>query len=354
VPLHKIAVLGLGKVGTLAAKLLHRAGLEVIGLDNRTPHETLPFAVQTVDVASEDGLRIATQGFDAVLSCLPYRINERVAAAAHAQGMHYFDLTEDVLTTRAIREFSKTSRGLMAPQCGLAPGFVGIVGAAQVAAFDECRSLRLRVGALPQHPTGLMGYAFNWSPEGVVNEYLNDCEVIEDGVRKMVSSMEWHETLYVEGVMLEAFTTSGGLGTICETFHGKVANVDYKTMRYPGHMRLMNFFFHELLMRERRELAGEILTHAKPPVTNDIVYVHVSAEGLLDARLQRREFVRAYRPIELAGGMQTAIAWTTSASVVAVIELVRDGVLPQHGFLKQEEIPLSKFLATATGRLFEA
>ena len=105
----------------------------------------------------------------------------------------------------------------MAPQCGLAPGFVGIVGAAQVGAFEECRSLRLRVGALPQHPTGLMGYAFNWSPEGVVNEYLNDCEVIEDGVRKKVSSMEWLETLYVEGVKLEAFTTSGGLGTICET-----------------------------------------------------------------------------------------------------------------------------------------
>ncbi len=352
-PLDKIAVLGLGKVGTLAAKLLHRAGLEVTGFDSRTPHETLPFTAQTMDLASEDGLRAATQGFDAVLSCLPYRINKRIATSAHAQGMHYFDLTEDVPTTRAIRELSRTSRGLMAPQCGLAPGFVGIVGAAQVAAFDECRSLRLRVGALPQNPTGLMGYAFNWSPEGVVNEYLNDCEVIEGGVRKMVSSMEWHETLYVEGVMLEAFTTSGGLGTICETFHGKVANVDYKTMRYPGHMRLMNFFFHELLMRERRELAGEILTNAKPPVTSDIVYIHVSAEGLVDARLQRREFVRAYRPIELAGGMQTAIAWTTSASVVAVIEMVRDRALPQHGFLKQEEIPLSKFLATATGRLFE-
>ena len=353
-PLNKIAVLGLGKVGTLAAKLLHRASLEVTGFDNRTPHESLPFAVQTVDLASEDGLRAATRGFDAVLSCLPYRINTRIATAAHAQGMHYFDLTEDVATTLAIRELSKTSRGLMAPQCGLAPGFVGIVGAAQVAAFDECRSLRLRVGALPQNPTGLMGYAFNWSPEGVVNEYLNDCEVIEGGVRKMVSSMEWHETLYVDGVMLEAFTTSGGLGTICETFHGKVANVDYKSMRYPGHMRLMNFFFHELLMRERRELAGEILTNAKPPVSNDVVYVHVSSEGLLDSRLQRREFVRAYRPIELVGGMQTAIAWTTSASVVAVIEMVRDRVLPQHGFLKQEEIPLSKFLATPTGRLFEA
>ena len=153
-----------------------------------------------------------------MLSCLPYRINKRIAAAAHARGIHYFDLTEDVPTTQAIIELSKSSRGLMAPQCGLAPGFVGIVGAAQVAAFEVCRSLRLRVGALPQNPTGLMAYAFNWSPEGVVNEYLNDCEVIEDGVRKMVSSMEWNETIYVDGVMLEAFTTSGVSGRSARRF----------------------------------------------------------------------------------------------------------------------------------------
>jgi hypothetical protein len=116
----------------------------------------------------------------------------------------------------------------------------------------------------------------------------------------------------------------------------------------------MNFFFHELLMRERRDLAGQILTHAKPPVDDDIIYLHVSAEGVIAERLQRREFVRTYRPIELAGGTQRAIAWTTAASVVAVIALVRDQVLPQRGFLKQEEIPLEPFLSTASGRLFVA
>ena len=352
--LDRIAVLGLGKVGALAALLLNREGFDVVGIDVRAPQEPLNMPLRGVDLTSDAGIAEALDGVDGVLSALPYRLNARIAAAAHARGLHYFDLTEDVPTTRAIVELSKTSRGLMAPQCGLAPGFVGIVGAAQVAAFDECRSLRLRVGALPQNPTGLMGYAFNWSPEGVVNEYLNDCEVIEDGVRKMVSSMEWIETVYVDGVHLEAFTTSGGLGTICETFHGKVANIDYKSLRYPGHVRLMNFFFHELLMRERRELAGEILTNAKPPVNSDVVYVHVSSEGWIGGRLQRREFVRSYRPIEIGGAMRTAIAWTTSASVVAVIAMVRAGILPQRGFLKQEEIPLDRFGATATGILFSA
>ena len=351
VPIVRIAVAGLGRVGSVAATLLHDNQFQVIGFDGRRPTADVPFQVQSANLSSADDVRRMTESVDAVLSCLPYNANRLVAEAAHAAGIHYFDLTEDVGTTRQILELGRTARAVMAPQCGLAPGFISIVGAAQAAMFDTCRSLRLRVGALPQHPTGLMGYAFNWSPEGVVNEYLNDCEVIEDGVRKWVSSMEWCETLYVNGVKLEAFTTSGGLGTLCETLHGTVANVDYKTIRYPGHMALMNFFFHELLLRERRELAGEILTHAKPPVDADVVYVHVSAEGQLDGRLQRREFVRTYYPRPGAGGAQSAIAWTTAASAVAVISLVREGRLPQQGCLKQEEVPLAAFFSTPTGRL---
>lgn len=348
-----MAVLGLGKVGMLAATLLHEADFDVVGIDARPPRATPPFRFQALDVASPTALERELSGVDAVLSCLPYHLNLEVARLAHRCGLHYFDLTEDVPTTRAIVEMSATAEGVMAPQCGLAPGFVGIVGASLVSGFDHCRSLRLRVGALPQNPTGLLGYAFNWSPEGVVNEYLNDCEVIEEGVRKTVSSMEWKETLIVEGRQLEAFTTSGGLGTMCETYLGVVDNLDYKTIRYPGHMDLMNFFFHELLMRDRRDVAGEILTRAKPPVDNDVVYLHVAAEGEVNGQLRRSEYVRAFTPIDVAGRRCTAIAWTTAGSVASVMQLVRAGVLPQKGFIKQECIPLDAFLATPTGTLFD-
>ena len=127
---------------------------------------------------------------------------------------------------------------------------------------------------------------------------------------------------------------------MCETYLGQVENLDYKTMRYPGHVKLMNFFFHELLMRERREVAGKILTHAKPPVDD------------MDGRLQRREFVRSFYPRRIAGQVRTAIAWTTSASACAVIELTSNGTLPNKGFLKQERIPLEPFLQTKSGALF--
>jgi saccharopine dehydrogenase-like NADP-dependent oxidoreductase len=117
-------------------------------------------------------------------------------------------------------------------------------------------------------------------------------------------------------------------------------------------MDLMNFFFHELLMRERRELAAEILTNAKPPVSDDVVYVHVAAEGFIDGHLRRTEFVRSYLPKMVGGAMSTAIAWTTAGSVAAVIEMVRKGSLPRSGLLRQEDIPFDGFVATPTGRLF--
>ncbi|WP_018688119.1 saccharopine dehydrogenase family protein [Ahrensia kielensis] len=346
--MQNVAILGLGKVGTLAGELLHDTGFKVTGIDNRAMTD-LPFETKAVDVSDLEALRTALSNVDAVLSCLPYFLNIGVAQIAHDLGLHYFDLTEDVPTTKAILKLSKTSKGLMAPQCGLAPGFVGIVGADLISQFDDCRSCRMRVGALPQNPTGQMGYSFNWSPEGVVNEYLNDCEVLENGETKWISPMEWVEKVVIGGIELEAFTTSGGLGTMCETYAETVPNMDYKTMRYPGHVDLMNFFFHELLMRDRRKEAGEILVNAKPPVSDDIVYIHVSAEGTIDGRLERREFVRGLKPLEIAGKHRTAIAWTTASSVVAIIEMVRDGTLPKTGFLKQEDISLASFLNTANG-----
>ncbi|WP_298819671.1 saccharopine dehydrogenase C-terminal domain-containing protein [uncultured Roseibium sp.] len=351
--MQKIAVLGLGKVGTLAAELLHATGFSVTGFDAHAV-PGLPFETRQIDVGDGAALEAVLKDFNSVLSCLPYFLNIGVATSAHNLGLHYFDLTEDVPTTKAIQELAKTSRGIMAPQCGLAPGFVGIVGAHLIDAFETCRSCRMRVGALPQNPTGLMGYSFNWSPEGVVNEYLNDCEVLEDGEIKWVSPMEWIEKIVIGGIELEAFTTSGGLGTMCETYKSRVPNMDYKTMRYPGHVQLMNFFFHELLMRDRRKEAGEILVNAKPPVSDDIVFVHVSAEGEINGRMQRKEFVRGLKPVEIAGQERTAIAWTTASSVVAIIEMVREGTLPDHGFLKQEDVSLETFLKTHNGARYNA
>ncbi len=348
--LESVLVVGLGKVGLLVATLLGHNGFEVTGFDRRPGRQK--FKTQKGDITDTRVLRAAIKQHSAVVTCLPYHLNLAVARVAHKLGRHYFDLTEDVPTTQAIREMAKTSKAVMAPQCGLAPGFIGIVGADLTRDFDCLRSIELRVGALPQHPRGLLGYAFNWSPEGVVNEYLNPCDVIQNGQRTAVPPMEGLETLVIDGDQFEAFTTSGGLGSMCETFEGKVDTLNYKTIRYPGHCRMMRFFFEELLMNRDRKRAGEILVNAKPPVNDDVVYVHAAVEGVLRDNLFRDEFVRRYFPVEIDGRQWRAIAWTTASSVSAVVELVAKGQLPSKGFIKQEEIPLELFLDTLSGSRF--
>ncbi len=349
--IEKVCVVGLGKVGSLVGTLLQRAGFEVIGRDAR-PVEGLTFSSDVLDVSDTAALNDALDGCQGVVSCLPYQFNLPVAKAAFDKGIHYFDLTEDVPTTNAIQEMAADAKSVLAPQCGLAPGFIGIVGADLAKQFEKVRSIELRVGALPEHPRGSMGYSFTWSSAGVINEYLNECEVISMGERSMVPSLEGLETIHLNGLRLEAFTTSGGLGTMCETWAGKLETLNYKTMRYPGHCDRMRFFLHELGMHRNREEAGRILVEACPPVQDDVVYVHAAVEGWQSGDLQREEFVGEYRPIEVNDTEWRAISWTTACSVAAVVEMVRDGSLPEKGFIKQEEIPLQPYLSTVNGSLY--
>jgi len=353
--INEIRVVGLGKVGELVALLLSDSGFTVTAYDTQARSD-LPFACKELDVRDPAVMREALSDADAVVSCLPYHLNLGVAEAAHDVGVHYFDLTEDVPTTNRVLELSSQSpRAAYAPQCGLAPGLIGIVGSSLAKQFDQIRSIELKVGALPRHPAGLLGYAFNWSSEGVVNEYLNDCEVLRSGHRQMVPAMTEHERVVIGGIELEASLTSGGLGTMCETYEGQVQRLDYKTMRYPGHFELMRFFFDELGMRDRRELAGELLVEAKPPVDDDVVYLHAAVEGKhsgMAGSHYRKQYVRAYQPLEINGRTWRAISWTTAASAAAVVELVADGRLPQTGFIKQEDISFIDLLSTKNGALF--
>lgn len=349
--MKNIAVVGLGKVGSLVATLLSEQ-FTVTGIDQHIHGDNLPFAASVGSVTDITFLKHALQSQHAVVSCLPYSLNLPVAKIAFELGIHYFDLTEDVSTTAAIREMAKTSKGAMIPQCGLAPGFIGIIGANLYKRFTKLRDVELRVGALPKYPNGQMAYSFTWSPAGVINEYINDAEVIHNGVRKMVSSLDGLEMINIEGRDFEAFATSGGLGTMCETLEGKVDTLNYKTIRYPGHCQLMKFFLYELIMKDDREMSEKILTRAKPPVREDVVYVYAVVEGWQGEELAREEFYNAYHPITIQGKEWRAISWTTAASVAAVIEMVANGSLPQQGFIKQEDIPLQDFLQTKYGSFY--
>lgn len=357
--IHKPLVLGMGGVGTLVCTLLHESGMQVTAMDRQKPRESLESLeyVSFIEGSATDkaALERAMEGCDAVISCLPYHLTLSVAEVAHARGVHYFDPTEDVATTNAIQALAKTSRAVMIPQNGLAPGFIGILGshiARQFDADDRLRYIRMRVGALPQHPIGSLGYAGNWSLEGLIHEYIAECDIIMDGKRQKIPALRLEETLRIHGIEYQAFTTSGGLGTMTETFEGRVEELNYKSIRYPGHLAGMRMLIEELRFKDDADTLVKFVANALPPDDQDRVLVHASVQGKIGGKLQTKEVVADYLPLVISGKTRTAIAWTTAASIVAVVEMVSDGTLPQQGFVKQEDIPLAAFLRTRTGGLY--
>ena len=138
---------------------------------------------------------------------------------------------------------------------------------------------------------------------------------------------------------------------MCSTFEGKVDTLNYKTIRYPGHGKLMRFLMYEMVMKDDLKELEKILTNAKPPVEEDLVHVYAVVEGKIDGEMRRKEFFQTYFPIEIHGKLWRAISWSTAASIAAVVELVAASKLPQKGFIKQEMIPLSDFYATENGAL---
>jgi saccharopine dehydrogenase (NAD+, L-lysine-forming) len=346
----RIAVVGLGNVGRLIAEMLVERGFEVRGVDADASRAVGEYA-SVIDVRDPAALGDLFAGVDAVISCLPYYLNAAVATAAHSAGVHYLDLTEDVATSAIVKQLAESSDTIFMPRCGLAPGFICLVGSGLAAGLEAVDHIELRVGALPRSPNNAAGYACNWSPAGVINEYLNDCEQLRGGEPVSVPPLSDLETIVIDGARYEAFTTSGGIGTMCETFAGRVDRIDYKTIRYPGHCELMRFMLLELGLGRQREEAVRLLAEAYPPVRDDLVIVYAAVEGSRDGRRAREEFVRVYRPRIVAGEERTAIAWTTAAGAVGMLELLTDGSLPDSGFVHQEDVALGAFLATSAGQM---
>ena len=369
-----ILVIGGGKIGSVVAALLvdtPEAGGYRVTVADRSPDLLARIAADgghnarlttlALDVGDANALAAALHGRYAVLSAAPFHLTLQVARAAKAAGVHYLDLTEDVASTRAIRALAEGAATAFIPQCGLAPGFISIAAADLARGFDTLDSVRMRVGALPAYPSNALNYNLTWSTEGVINEYCEPCEAIVDGQVREVPALEEREEFSLDGVLYEAFNTSGGLGTLCETLAGKVRTLNYRTIRYPGHAAIMKALLHDLRLKDRRDVLKDILEQALPATMQDVVIVFVTVAGQRDGRLQQDTYARKIYSHVMAGRLCSAIQITTASSLCAMLDMLVEstgapagtpGPLPCHGFVRQEEVALSAFLANRFGRVY--
>ncbi|WP_116813210.1 saccharopine dehydrogenase family protein [Steroidobacter cummioxidans] len=361
----KVLILGAGKIGALISGLLAESGSYEVHLGDVSAeaanavvsaHRLTNLHAHHVDAANAEALRAQLQSHpvDAVISSLPYYCNVGVAEAARAAGTHYFDLTEDVEVTRAVRKISEGAGQAFVPQCGLAPGFISIAANELIGHFDELRAVKLRVGALPQHPNNVLKYSLTWSTEGLINEYGNPCEAMVDGRRLEVAPLEGLEEIEIDGTLYEAFNTSGGLGSLAETYGTRVQNMDYKTMRYPGHCEQMRLLMNDLKLNHDRGTLKRILENAVPQTLQDVVVIYVAVTGKQDGELREENYVNKVYPQVIAGRLWSAIQVTTASGICAVVDLVIHSGGKHHGFVRQEDFRLQDVLTNRFGKHYGA
>ncbi len=352
----KIVLFGAGKIGEMIATLLSGSGdYEITAVDRdadnldrlqRIPH----VKTKIVDITDHGQLTGILKGKFAALSASPYQLTPVIARAAKEAGTHYFDLTEDVESTRIVKQLAEGAATAFLPQCGLAPGFISIVAHDIAKKFDRLHEVRMRVGALPKYPTNALKYNLTWSTDGLINEYCNSCEAIVDGEMREVPALEEIEAFSLDGIAYEAFNTSGGLGTLWETLSGKVNNLNYRTVRYPGHRDIVKMLIHDLRLGERRELLKNIFEHALPMTLQDVVLIFVTASGYQQGRFMQESYAQKVYSREIGGKVWSAIQITTASGICAMLDLLAEDKLPQKGFVRQEQADLGAFISNRFGK----
>lgn len=352
-----IVVAGAGKIGATIADLLAATGDYRVKLVDRVVRSAPGTgAITPVEADVTDGRRMRTLLKDsfAVLSAVPFDLTGGIAEASRDAGTHYLDLTEDVATTRRVQELAAGADVAFIPQCGLAPGFITIVANDLIRRFDTLQDVRMRVGALPKFPSNALNYNLTWSTAGLINEYCEPCEAIVNGERREMPPLEECEELALDGVTYEAFNTSGGLGALCQTLDGRVRNLNYRTIRYPGHAAIMKALLNDLRLRDRRDLLADILEHALPTTLQDVVIVFVTVSGTRSGQFVQETYANKIYSRDIGGRVRSAIQITTAAAIAAVLDLLVAGRIPNRGFVRQEQIDLPVFLENRFGRLYAA
>ncbi len=318
-----------------------------------------------LDVNNTGDVVRAMRGCNVAIGAVSYRFNVVLSSAAIEAGIHYCDLggNDDIVEEQLRLDANATNRGVaIIPNCGLAPGLANILAAGGARMFDNVDTIRMRVGGLPQNPVPPFNYQIVFSVEGLLNEYSGKSAVIRDGKLTHVDTLTEVESIAFPppfGV-LEAFHTSGGASLTPQLFVGNVRELDYKTIRYPGHCEK----FRALLdagfdSPERpgpganamtgREIFIELLKRKIPETGKDVVLMSVTVDGTRSGQKRRLEFtmIDFYDESRDISAMMRGTAYPTSV----IAQFLASGTIAARGALTPEQcVPLEPLLAELKNR----
>ena len=357
--MHNILIFGAGRVGKLIASLLANTRKYKVHLaDKHQPDiEKLAVKLQTVVLDVKDARSIenyvSQHSIKSIVSALPFFCNLDIAKLCQKLELNYFDLTEDIAVTDKVEKLAATAKSTFVPQCGLAPGFISIVTNHLMQQFEKPERVKMRVGALPTNVSNPLRYALTWSTEGLINEYIRPCRALRDGEVVDLEPLANLEEINVDGSRYEAFNTSGGLGSLIETYQNQVEMMDYKSVRYPGHCEKLKLLLHGLRLREDPDLFKQILENAIPQTAQDVVLVYVSVIGRKNGQFHEMNYTHKVYPKTLFNHTWSALQMSTASSCCAVIDMVLNDKSLQTSLVKQEALDYQKFLKNQFGKYYQ-
>lgn len=289
------------------------------GQNRRISVETFLMPLQE----SNDEMDAIFQKSDVILDCLPGSQAPRIAAMAKKSHSHYANLTEYVAESdQIIEEASDAETGFIL-QTGLAPGYINLLACQLYNEFktkfnnDKLESIKMRVGALSEHALSPYFYAYTWSPIGVATEYVKDAVVVKDYTRQLIPSLSGTETIIINGEAFEDNYTSGGAADLPKAFFGKVKNLDYKTIRYPGHYGWVKEKLKSIPESNNKSLVlDKLMQSIIPSVESDRVVIYAQVVGY-DQNKNLRAIEKSYDiyPKVIGTKLLRAIQTTTASAL---------------------------------------
>jgi len=297
-----------------------------------------------------EAMEKAIANCDIILDCLPGSQAPRMARLALKHHCHYANLTEYVAETNEIIEIAKDADTAFVLQTGLAPGFINVLANRLFEDFtseygvEKVDRIGMKVGALSKHAPSPHFYAFTWSPIGVATEYLKDAEIVRNYKKIKVPALSGRHTIIIDGDEYEDNFTSGGAADLPDAFAGRVKDLDYKTLRYPGHYAWVEGALTTIPHGEDKIKSLEnIMLENIPSVEDDVVIVYASVQGKdKNGRLRRKEKSYEIYPSTIGNQRLRAIQTSTAAPLCEIAYMMM--TKGWKGLKLQSQIPTEEFL----------
>ena len=365
----KILVLGAGMMGWAAAVDMARSARveavtladcnaqrsnEAVSRINKLSGSHKATSVQ-LDAADTSAVVKIMHGHDGVLSAVPYFFNLELAKAAIEAGCHFADLGGNNTVVKqefSLHQQAQAAGVAIAPDCGLSPGMASILGGELLRRIGgKADALKIYVGGLPQRPRPPFNYQLVFSVEGLINEYSEPAQILRDGKLMTVEPLTEVEPFQMDGFPeLEAFHTSGGTSTLPETFQGQVGECFEKTLRYPGHVRMLRSLYDlGLFSSVKREVNGAEVAprHMMSRLFEEKFASDEPEVTLLRVEAHHDNVVASFSmmdytdPVTGTTSMMRTTAWPASI----VLQMLIGGEISKRGAVRHEvDIPAQLFL----------